>query len=85
MIQADQLDDADRGKPVRVTFWDHVRGSATPVKVELYGKLMELHPRHLLISPWSYPEDTNADSSEDDYAIILSTVIGIDEMVVAPL
>jgi hypothetical protein len=58
---------------VQVTFLDHCQGSRSPVKCKVYGRLIKVTPKKLVVRCWNAKGVHNC----EEFCVVASTVTDI--------
>jgi hypothetical protein len=65
------------GHAVRLSFYDHCRGSHTVVRCDLFGILKRVTPDVVVVASWLTHD---AENNDDNYAIVRSAIFAVTDM-----
>ena len=65
-----------KGQVVEVEFLDHVEDSSTPLLFTLYGRIVKVDRKYLVVESWSYTDrdGDDGDTNVKTWTIVRSTI-----------
>jgi oligoendopeptidase F len=65
------------GDVIRLTFWDHVQNSSNLLKCSVYGKVLKVGQKKVVVESWTChaKDKATVETNSERFAIIRSTIV----------